>query len=31
VVRIGHVGFFTQEDLTKTLEQLDTVVKRLKR
>jgi len=31
VVRIGHVGFFTEEDLTKTLEQLDTVVKRLKR
>jgi hypothetical protein len=25
------VGFFTEEDLTKTLEQLDTVVKRLKR
>jgi len=31
VVRIGHVGFFNQEDLTKTVEQLDAVVKSLKR
>jgi len=30
VVRIGHVGFFTEDDLTKTLEQLDTVVKIVK-
>ena len=31
VVRIGHVGFFSEEDLTKTLDQLDAVVKSLKR
>jgi aspartate aminotransferase-like enzyme len=31
IVRIGHMGFFTEEDLTTTLEQLDTVVKSLKR
>ena len=31
VIRIGHLGFFSEEDLTKTLEQLDAVVKSLKR
>jgi aspartate aminotransferase-like enzyme len=30
VIRIGHLGFFTEEDLTKTLEQLNAVVKSLK-
>jgi aspartate aminotransferase-like enzyme len=31
VIRIGHLGFFAAEDLTKTLEQLEAVVKSLKR
>jgi aspartate aminotransferase-like enzyme len=31
IIRIAHMGFFTEEDLTTTLEQLDTVVKSLKR
>jgi aspartate aminotransferase-like enzyme len=31
VIRIGHLGFFTEEDLTTTLEQLDAVVKSMKR
>ena len=31
VVRIGHLGFFCEEDLTHTLEQLDTVTKALAR
>jgi aspartate aminotransferase-like enzyme len=30
LIRIGHLGFFTEEDLTSTLEQLDEVVKSLK-
>ena len=29
IVRIGHLGFFTEEDLTTTLEQLGTVLKGL--
>lgn len=31
IIRIGHLGFFTEDDLTTTLEQLDTVVKALTR
>ncbi len=31
IIRIAHMGFFVEEDLTTTLEQLDTVVKSLKR
>jgi aspartate aminotransferase-like enzyme len=31
VIRIGHVGFFTEQELVTTLEQLDAVVKSLKR
>src|SRR6266540_1331215 len=30
IIRIAHMGFFVEEDLTTTLEQLDTVVKSLK-
>jgi aspartate aminotransferase-like enzyme len=29
VVRIGHLGFFTEADLTKTIQQLGAVVKSL--
>jgi aspartate aminotransferase-like enzyme len=29
VLRIGHLGFFTEEDLTRTIEQLGAVIKRL--
>lgn len=31
IIRIGHLGFFSEEDLTVTLEQIDTVVKHLQR
>jgi aspartate aminotransferase-like enzyme len=31
VIRIGHMGFFTEEELTTTLEQLEAVVKSLRR
>jgi aspartate aminotransferase-like enzyme len=31
MIRIGHLGFFTEEELVATLEQLDMVVKSLKR
>jgi aspartate aminotransferase-like enzyme len=31
IVRIGHLGFFTEEDLTKTIEQLGAVLKGLGR
>jgi aspartate aminotransferase-like enzyme len=31
VLRIGHVGFFTEEELTRTIEQLGAVLKRLGR
>jgi aspartate aminotransferase-like enzyme len=31
VIRIGHLGFFTEEEITTTLEQLAEVVKSLKR
>lgn len=31
IIRIGHLGFFSEEDLTTTLEQLDTVTKALVR
>lgn len=31
VVRIGHMGFFSEEELSMTLEQIDTVVKHLSR
>jgi aspartate aminotransferase-like enzyme len=31
VIRIGHLGFFTEEELSTTLEQLDAVVKSVKR
>jgi len=31
VIRIGHLGFFTEADLTATLEQLDAVIKSMKR
>jgi aspartate aminotransferase-like enzyme len=30
VVRVSHMGFFTEEDLTRTIEQLDAVIKSLK-
>jgi len=31
VVRIGHLGFFTEQDLTTTIEQLGMVLKSLGR
>jgi aspartate aminotransferase-like enzyme len=31
IVRIGHLGFFTEEDLTKTIEQLGALLKSLGR
>ncbi|MBK9710126.1 MAG: alanine--glyoxylate aminotransferase family protein [Kouleothrix sp.] len=31
IIRIGHLGFFTEKELTTTLEQLDAVVKSLRR
>jgi aspartate aminotransferase-like enzyme len=31
LIRIGHLGFFTEQELVTTLEQLDAVVKSLKR